>query len=335
MHVSGEEFVLDQHESKQQFKSSRLEPDAAHGGSGWVQRKLERPAEFGKIWSKCGANSECGKLRSVLLHRPQNVTSSEGGSRPALFSAAVDLEAAQKQFDSLVQVYRQHGVEVLEIEDEGSVYPNLMFVRDLFAMTPQGAIVSRPAGEERAGEEVIVSRTLAANHIPIVMSVFGNGYFEASDLVFVKPTLALIGIGLRSNRAGVQQVRSCLELMGIEVVEIQTTYGCGHLDGVLNIVDTNKAVVYPTRLSFIAYQQLRKAGYSVIDLPDEYEASKKMAVNMVPLEPGLVLIASGCDITRARLRQANVESIPVEIGELMKAGGAMHCLTGIVCRDLL
>ena len=65
--------------------------------------KAGETSRVGKIWSKCGANSECGKLRRVLLHRPQNVTSSEGGSRPALFSAAVDLEAAQKRFDSLVR----------------------------------------------------------------------------------------------------------------------------------------------------------------------------------------------------------------------------------------
>ena len=72
-------------------------------------------------------------------------------------------------------------VEVAEnnvTEDEfhiGPATPNLMFCADLFVMTPQGAILARPASDVRAGEERWVARGLAE-------SLARSGFLEDDEL---------------------------------------------------------------------------------------------------------------------------------------------------------
>lgn len=310
-------------------------PDAAHGGEGWSPRLPSMANELGSLWGDCGSSSECGRLRRVALYRPGTELQSVESPAQAHWNELVELGKAREQFDHLVGVYEQNGVAVEIIEPRSVPGPNMMFVRDLFTMTPSGAILARLASPVRAGEEVLAAEFLAAKHIPILLSVTGTGVFEGPDLLFYAARRAFVGVGVRTNREGAEQVSTILRMLGIEVTIVETTYGCGHLDGVLSIVDRNKAIVFPKRLSYEAYRILGASGYEIHALADLSEAETCMAINMVALEPGRVLIPAGCPNTRKQLASIGVESIAVDLSEIMKGGGAMHCMTGILRRDPL
>jgi len=267
------------------------------------------------------------------MHRPGDEVHRVGDPmKDAHWYDLIDLAKAQDQFDSLVELYESHGVEVLALEPGDAASPNHFFMRDLFTMTPEGAILGRPASMVRAGEEVAVARCLAKNRIPILHTVSGASAFEGPDLVFADPEVAFVATGIRTNAAGADQVTGVLQRLGIRVVRVQSTYGCGHLDGVLSIVDHRKAVVFPTRVSHVVVDRLRDLGYSIISLPDVAEGGAGMATNMVALEPGRVIIPAGCPETVSMLRDIGVEAISIDLSELMKGGGAVHCMTGIVWR---
>ena len=87
------------------------------------------------------------------------------------------------------------------------------------------------------------------------------------------------------------------------------------------------------RHALVVYETLKQHGYRVLDLPDAAEAQLGIALNMVPLAPSVVVMPSGNPITRATLERAFVECIEVEVAELMKGAGAVHCMTGVVKRD--
>ena len=269
------------------------------------------------------------------MYRPGTELEEVSDAARAHWNAPLNLDIARKQFDLLRETYTRHGVEVLEVSPVEKPSPNLMFVRDLFAMTRIGAILARPASDVRAGEEVIMSRFLAEHNIPVLLSVSGEGVFEGPDFVYFDTHSAFVGTGIRTNDQGARQVSLALEIQGVEVIPIQTTYGCGHLDGVLNIVGHRKAILYPTRVSYKVFETLRSRGYSLIPLPDLGEAERFMAINMVALEPDRVLIPEQCYKTREVLKEHGVGTVPLDLSELMKAGGAMHCLTGVIQRAIL
>ena len=130
---------------------------AAYGGPGWQGRTRSHRAEIGDLWAASGIESEYGALRSVLLHRPgeEQAAALEDPNAVQMLEP-LDLGLAGAQLDAMAEAYRANGVEVRYVDPAGPPTPNQMFCADLFVMTPEGAILARPASTVRAGEELWV-----------------------------------------------------------------------------------------------------------------------------------------------------------------------------------
>lgn len=310
-------------------------PDSAHGGEAWESRSTDTLSELGTLWRASGVSVEWAPLRTVLLYRPGAEIDDVQDPSRELWSERVDSDLVREQHQGLEEAYLSAGVEVLTLEPGMSAngFRNLTFMRDLFAMTPLGAIIGRPASATRAGEEVLVAAALARYHVPIVGSVLGWDHFEGADLILASPELALVGTGLRTSRNGAEHVASVLRKMGYQDAQvIQTTYGCGHLDGVLSVVSDKLALVYPRSVSYEAYAALKRHGFAVEELPDPAEAADGMAINIVPLSRDQALMPAGNPVTARLLARYGVQAISVNVSEIKKMGGAIHCLTGVVHR---
>jgi N-dimethylarginine dimethylaminohydrolase len=311
----------------------RQNEDSAHGGDGWVPRTADMPAELGSLWADCGVTAECGELKSVLMRRPGPEIDNVPDYRAALWLGEIDPPRARSQHDAFVDFYRSHGVRVSFIDSAPEDKPNAYFCRDHFCMTSTGAVIARMASHSRAGEERYSAAALAQLGVPIIHTVHGDGLFEGADVVIANEDLVFVGHGMRSNKTGAEQVAGAFRQVGVPQVEIvQIPYGCGHIDGTINIVDRDLAMVYPTQLSWVVYETLKRHGFRFIDLPDAFEAQTGMAINVVPLAPGVIVAPEGNTITRALLERNGVEVFEVEVDELMKGGGSVHCMTGVVKR---
>jgi len=306
---------------------------AAYGGVGWSPRMTSLRQEIGGIWGTCGVATEWSPLKAVLLHRPgaelEDVTDPNG----AQMLAPLDASRARRQHDGLAQAYRDAGVTVHYVEPAEKPPPNLMFVADLMFMTPEGAILGRPASTVRAGEERFVAQRLAELGIPILRSVRGRGTFEGSDAAWIGPDTVLLATGLRTNAEGAAQVMSLLQEMGVQVIRVGLPYGAMHLMGQLRFADRDLAVVWPGRVPYAAVEALRAHGYTLLFLPDEEEAVHGMAFNFVTLGPRRILMAAGNPTTQAFFEDAGITCQTVEVDELVKAAGGIGCLTGILERE--
>lgn len=307
---------------------------SVHGGHGWVARTGSLRDEREHVWAAFGASTEHGRLRSVLMHRPGPEIDAVTNVSEALWVASPNAEMARMQHDVLADTYRAHEVAVHYVQDECHAHPNLVFMRDSYAMSPEGAILARPASRVRAGEERVVARALAQLGIPIVLSVYGWGTFEGGDLMMVNENLALIGVGLRTNKVGAGQVEQLLRSIGIaEVVHVPVDEHIIHLDCAYNIVAADVALCHASHRLPAAEAALRRHGFRMVELPELPETALGLALNVVAIQPGLVLMPAGCPETRQMIGAAGVDCCEVEISELMKGGGAVHCVTGVLHRD--
>lgn len=306
---------------------------SAYGGEGWQPRLQTTREELGVLWGACGLNSEWAPLRAVLLHRPGVELEASADWSAVNMLAPLDIARAQAQHDALAAAYRAAGVRVAYAEPPSTPPPNQMFMADLFCMTPEGAIVARPASAVRAGEERVAARCLAELGVPIVRGVSGSATFEGADLLWLDAETVLIGRGLRTNDAGVAQVAAVLRDMGVEAIAVDLPYGTMHLMGMLRIVDRDLAIAWPTRLAVRAVEALRHRGYQVIFLPDTREARHGAAFNVVTLGPRSVLMAAGNPATQAFYERHGIACATLAIDELAKAAGAIGCLTGVIERE--
>jgi len=190
-------------------------------------------------------NSEVGRRRAVLLHKPGKEIE---GMDPmvARFSEPIeDVEEARKEHEELAETYRRYGVDVYYVEETCKNCPNAFFVHDQFAMTPGGAIIARPALKVRRKEVYYAARRLVELGVPIIRTIHGHGTFEGADLLWLNEETVVLGIGVRTNREGANQVTEVLRTMGVrEVIEFPIPYGQAHVDGRLNIVDRDLAILF-------------------------------------------------------------------------------------------
>ncbi|MCL4559286.1 MAG: arginine deiminase-related protein, partial [Chloroflexi bacterium] len=182
-------------------------------------------SQMPRLWGNWGCSSEVGRLRAVLVHRPGPEIENIPDPSSVLFIERMDPERARAQHDAMTDVYRAHGVEVHYIEKMPPHEPNGMFVRDLVAMTPEGAIIARPGTAVRRGEERYAAEALACLGVPIVHTIAGTGTFECADLMWANRDLAFVGLSRRTNAEGNRQVRAELERMGVgEIVSVQVPW---------------------------------------------------------------------------------------------------------------
>lgn len=294
-------------------------------------------AEMPQLWGDWGCSSEIGRLRAVLLHRPGPEIEQIEDPAAVLFAERMDLKRAQQQHDAMADVYRAHGVEVHYIEHMPLNKPNGMFVRDLVAMTPEGAIVARPGTIIRRGEERYAAEAMARLGVPILRTIAGTGTFEGADLLMANRDLAFVSLSRRTNAEGARQVKAELERMGVgEIVTVQVPWSEAHLDGMMAVLDRNLAAVYSTQVPYVVVEAFRRHGFRILEVTSEAEVRYGVALNFVALEPGKIVIPHGNNATTVRMMQeAGIEVIQVEIDELMKGAGAIHCMTAFLKRDEL
>lgn len=307
---------------------------SAYGGAGWRPRSLSLRDELGGIWGACGIDSEYRRLTHVLLHRPGDELLASADPDAVNMLEPLDLARAQSQHDAMAAVYRAHHVQVSYALPATQPTPNQMFMADVFAMTPEGAIVARPASQVRAGEERVAARRLSDMGVPIIRSISGNGTFEGADLQWLDARTVIIGRGQRTNDNGADQIAHVLHDMGFETIKVDLPYGTMHLMGMLRIVDSNLALAWPTRLVHRAVDALRDRGYQVEFVPQNDEVHRGASFNFVTLAPRKILMAAANPLTQTWFEHHGITCVTTPVDELAKAAGAIGCLTGVIAREM-
>jgi N-dimethylarginine dimethylaminohydrolase len=307
---------------------------AAYGGSNWSPRLATHQEELGRLWAECGIDSEWRLLKSVLVHCPGAELNAAQDDHDAIqMLAAVDLGRAREEHAAMVEAYRSAGVEVHAVEPDLPCAPNLMFCADLLVMTPQGAILARPASTVRAGEERQVARKLAALGIPILATLTGNATFEGADLMWLDEKTAMIGRGLRTNDAAIAQIGNLLDGLGIDLIAVDMPFGSMHFMGMLRIVDRDLAICWPRRTPHRCVTRLRELGYQVV-FPDFHDdQASYRGINFVTLGPRRILMVAGLTALQDEFEKLGIDCLTCPTDELSRAAGNVGCLTGVLWRE--
>lgn len=300
------------------------------GGAGWQARTEPHADDLGTIWAPFRVRSHFSPIRAVLLADPGDEQLYPEDPADWLMYERPDLPRLRSQAQALAALYRSQGAEVYWSRPSRPK-PNHLFMCDLFFMTPEGAILARMAARQRAGEERGTAEALAALGVPILLTPRGTAHFEGADAMWLDEQNVLIGTGKRTNHEAVRQITPVLADMGVRVQVASVGRGVQHLLGVINPIRPGLAAI----LSRHASASLREAmtGWDLIELDSDEETEDRRAMNFVPLRPNAIVMPAHCPRTRERYERHGVECHEVEVGEYIKAGGALGCLTGVLGRE--
>jgi arginine deiminase len=304
-------------------------------------------------------DSEVARLRCVLLHRPgEELLAVAPDPGRMLFDAAVDVAQARAEHDAFAAVLRRRGVQVLYVEEllgapVARALPNLMFLRDQSVWVGAGVVLGRMATRARAAETAVLRRVYEA--VPALAraprwSEVGPRV-EGGDVVVAGGGRVIVGVGERTTRAGAERVATALLAAGAatEVLALPIPRGAGfHLDLLLTMVaDATFAVWAPARAALrgVAFRRVgggiaRRAvddpfawvapRARVIELPgaDVARHGRRWdhGVNVLALEPGVVVAFADNVDANARLEAAGITVLPVAGAALAAGRGGPHCL---------
>ena len=265
----------------------------AIAGERWFPKESTFIDDMKDLWGDWGVCSEVDQLKAVLMRRPGREIENFDWQE-ARFKAAIDPEKFRAQHDGLADIYRAHGVNVHYIEEQREDKPNALFCRDLVLMTPEGAIVTRPAMEARRGEERYAAKTLADLGVPIIRTICGDATFEGAMVMWVVRHTAILASGVRTNRSGYEMVEYELKRMGVtEILHMQVPYGHAHIDGNLNFASHDVAMIHASQVPYDVCDALKKKGIKLLECPSQTEAKESFAINFVALKQGQIVMPAG------------------------------------------
>lgn len=313
------------------MKDKKYDIDAIPGER-WFPKETSFEEDMDQYWGDWGVSSEVEKLQAVLMRRPGREIEDFDAAKVRFSEEPIDIELMRRQHDAVVKIYKDFGVEVYYVEEQREDRPNAVFCRDLMFMTPEGAILTRPGMAARRGEERYIAQTLAKLGVPILRTITGDGMFEGANGMWVDRHTCVVSTGSRCNRSGYEQVKYELERMGVDVWHMQQPYSNIHIDGLMNPASEDKILVHASQVPYDILDMLKKKGYEILEAPSRTEVRETFGCNFVALEPGHIVMPEGNPRTQELLEKKGIKVQTVDISEIMKGKGALHCITAYLKR---
>lgn len=281
-----------------------------------------------------GAQSMVAPLRRVLMRPPG---ASFGAADPAVwhYTARPDLTRARFEHDAFVRLLAQAGAEIIVHDAPLDGLADSIYVHDPVLITDRGAVLLRMGKTGRRGEEDAIGRRLSEAGVPICYQLHGEAITEGGDCLWLDEETLAVGLGFRTNAAGLAQLREALDpaitILPVELPYFSGPEACLHLMSFVSLVDRDLAVVYPPLMPVPFWERLRSRGIRMIEVPETEFAT--MGTNVLAVQPRQCIMLAGNPVTQSRLEAAGCRVETYEGREIsLKAEGGPTCLTRPVWR---
>jgi len=244
-----------------------------------------------------------------------------------------NLDTIRRQAEGIIAFFEQRQITVHLIKPKAPPPPNFLFQRDLYWMTPSGAMMARMGAAQRAGEEPHMALGLSQIGVPIVASPLGNATVEGADALWLDPETVLVGTGMRTNAEGLETVSTLAKQHNASTIPIPLPAGIQHLLGVINFLDKDRVAIWEGRTPQALIDVLQERNVRCLVLPDGPEMRTGRAMNWVCLGPRAVVMPSNCPKTKDILVHEGISVDSLDVSSYIQAGGGLGCLTGIAGRQ--
>ena len=279
-----------------------------------------------------GFRNETDPLTDVLLCSPEHLRhlSTSSLTRKHLRDAPSDIATAHQQHAELVAAYKQFGVRVHMAEPKPEL-PMQVYTRDSSVMTPYGAVITAMANWWRRGENYAAIKEYEKLGIPIYDMVTA-GTFEGGDFNVIEEGCLLLGCGgARSQEESVNQIAEWFRAEGWEVRLAFFDEYYVHIDlMVVPVADKLTAVCIDCTEPGIV-DWLKSKGHEILDVP--FRDTMALGCNLMSIGNDRVIAPRSSQTLIKKLRAQGFEVADVEMDEISKTGGGIHCMAQALRRE--
>jgi dimethylargininase len=223
----------------------------------------------------------------------------------------VDLDLALRQWEQYVDALRAEGWETIEVAPADDC-PDAAFVEDTVVVYGDLAVISRPGADERKPETAGTEAALRDLGYRIA-HITEPGTLDGGDVLKHDGTV-WVGLGGRTNAAGLEQLAALLATVGGHVVAVP----------VAKVLHLKSAVTALPDGTVIGYQPL-------VDDPATWDAflpvPEEPGAHVVVLDGASVLMSANAPRSARLLEERGLRVVTVDIGEFERLEGCVTCLS--------
>ena len=280
-------------------------------------------------------HSMTGELLRVMVCPPGNAGWDDSRKMAAWrelgFQRAPDLATAQRQHEVLCRLLREGGAEVVTLPAGESLTLDAVYAHDASLATDYGLVLMNPGKKSRVAEAQAHANCCGQLGISVLGAIGLPGTSESGDIVWLDSRTLLIGEGYRTNRAGIEQMRSLLSSKDVEVLSAPLPYGLGpsaclHLMSLMSMLDERTILVDLPWLAVETVELLKARGFRLIEI--EYSERDTLACNVLALGKNRLIAIEANAKTNQRLRDAGFDVRTFPGSEIcINGAGGPTCLT--------
>ncbi len=224
----------------------------------------------------------------------------------------VDAELAQRQWEGYVEAMRDEGWVTHEVPAAPEC-PDSVFVEDTMVVYGDLAVICRPGADERWPEVFAAEDAVRAWGYRTVR-IEPPGTLDGGDVLKHAGT-AWVGVGGRTNAAGIAQLQAHLEPFGVDVVSVPLTRAL-HLKSAVTALADGTIVGWQPVVDDPGIW-----GEKFLAVPEEPGA------HVVLLDDDALLMSAAAPRTAELFRQRGYRVVGVDISEFEKLEGCVTCLS--------
>src|SRR4051794_10916598 len=223
----------------------------------------------------------------------------------------VDVDLAFEQWNDYVAALRAEGWETVEVPPEPDC-PDSVFVEDTAVMCGDLAVITRPGADERKPETAGTEQTLRELGYRIV-HIEAPGTLDGGDVLKHDKTV-WVGLGGRTNQAGVDQLAGHLEPLGARVIGVPLT----------KVLHLKSAVTALPDGTVVGFEEL-------VDDPTVWDhflaIPEESGAHVILLDEETVLMSKSAPQTQRMYEERGLRVIAVDMTEFEKLEGCVTCLS--------
>lgn len=247
--------------------------------------------------------------RRALVRRPSPRLSD--GLLTHIERVPVDVDLAQTQWRGYVAALQAEGWETIEVPPADDC-PDSVFVEDTVVVYGDLAVVTRPGADERKPETAGTEQTLRDLGYRITR-IEATGTLDGGDVLKHDGTV-WVGLGGRTNQAGVDQLAAHLEPLGARVVGVPLT----------KVLHLKSAVTALPDGTIVGFEELVD---DPIVWPTFLAVPEEPGAHVVLLDESTVLMSTSAPRTRELYEARGLRVVAVDMTEFEKLEGCVTCLS--------
>ena len=286
------------------------------------------------------AYNEYDYLKQVAVRRAEDAFSGDerldAEWEKLRFHERPDMAGSIAEHDNFRAILESVGADVIELDGDDVLTLDSIYTRDNVLVSPKGLILCNMGRTSRTPEAVINTETYTAMGYEIAGVIKAPGTLEGGDFIWIDEKTAAVGLGPRTNQAGIDQLHN---ILGHDVdLHVVPLPNLGHPDDVLHLmsiispIDKDLAVVYRPMMPDAFVNWLTGKGIKFVEVPEE--EFLPMGCNVLAMGPRDALMLENLPGVQAGLEAAGCKVTTYKGMEISRKGeGGPTCLTRPLLRS--